>query len=239
MFVFRSARGGYGQPAEKKARRGAMRAHGPRAVRGRRTGCTTPAPAVRRGAGEAHREELGDAAEGDAERIERESWEGDTCARACCGMPDAPVAALMQMLNGTNLTAAANDFYNDVMGFTHAVNWSERWLVGLGCFHAFVWLVALATRRNHDVQAVMLVLILGLVYAAEWINSLGSEHWQAFAGQNYFDKRGVFISVMYSAPLLCCAMFLLLNALRLTSSLLIQVKRREIRASQRKKAKAQ
>ena len=55
--------------------------------------------------------------------------------------------------------------------------------------------------------------------------------------QNYFDKHGVFISVMYSAPLLCVAMFTLLNALRAASSLLVSVKRREIRAAQRKKSK--
>ena len=73
--------------------------------------------------------------------------------------------------------------------------------------------------------------------SAEWVNSFAAKRWDTFARQNYFDKRGVFISVMYSAPLLCAAMFLLLNALRSASKLLIQVKRQELRA--KAKAKTQ
>ena len=61
---------------------------------------------------------------------------------------------------------------------------------------------------------VLLVCILGMVYVAEYLNTFAAARWREFAGQNYFDKRGVFISVMYSAPLLCASMFLLLNALR-------------------------
>lgn len=79
---------------------------------------------------------------------------------------------------------------------------------------------------------------VGMVYSAEWINSFAKAHWQAFSRQDYFDRNGVFISVMYSAPLLLAAMFLLCNALRGASHLLIQVKRRQIRAERRAKAKA-
>ena len=64
-------------------------------------------------------------------------------------------------------------------------------------------------------------------------------HWAAFARQNYFDRRGVFISVMFSAPLLVLALFVLLNALRAASSLLVQVKKKELQAKRRKEKKAQ
>ena len=150
---------------------------------------------------------------------------------------EAPASALLSLLEKANFTGAANDFYSDAMGFMHAIDWSERWLLALGAFHAVVWLVVLATRRNQDAQMVLLLTILALVYTAEYVNSYGSRHWESFAGQNYFDKRGVFISVMYSLPMLCAAMFVLLNALRAASSLLIQVKRKELRAAQRRKAK--
>ena len=155
-------------------------------------------------------------------------------------MGDATTEKLFSLLEQANFTGAAHDLYNDVMGFGHAIDWSERWLIGLGAFHATVWLVMIASRRNNDVQMGLLVMILGLVYSAEWINSLAGMYWQTFARQNYFDRRGVFISVMFSAPMLCAAMLVLLNALRSAGSLLIQVKRREIRAAQRKKkAKAE
>jgi len=64
-----------------------------------------------------------------------------------------------------------------------------------------------------------------LVYSAEWLNRLGSTHWRSFATQNYFDERGVFISVLFSAPLLVIAFGLLINALRTTARLLIDVKK--------------
>jgi TRAP-type uncharacterized transport system fused permease subunit len=98
-----------------------------------------------------------------------------------------------------------------------------------------VWAVAIATRRSEEFQMVLLLFVLGAVYCAEWINGLARSHWEEFAGQNYFDKRGVFVSIMFSAPLLGVAMFVLLNALRSASRLLIQVKRRELRAKARQK----
>merc|ERR1711924_487547 len=97
-------------------------------------------------------------------------------------------------------------------------DWNERWLLVLGAFHLFAWLVAIVTRRNHDAQMVLLVSILGLVYCAEYLNSWAHTHWRSFAKQDYFDKNGVFISIMYSAPMLCLALFVLLNALRAAGS---------------------
>lgn len=160
-------------------------------------------------------------------------------------MPDAMpahITALDQLLNGSNMTSlseAANDFYNDVMGFAHAIDWNERWLMYLGAFHVMVWILAIGLRKSHDALMVFLVAILGSVYCAEWINTYAGQHWQSFAGQNYFDKRGVFVSVMYSGNLLMVALFVLLYALRTASSLLIKVKRKEIRANAKAKAKAQ
>ena len=81
---------------------------------------------------------------------------------------------------------------------------------------------------------------VGTVYVAEWINRQAGAHWQEFAGQNYFDKRGVFISLVFCAPLLAAAFVILINALHATSKLLVEVKKRELRskaATQRKAAK--
>ena len=77
------------------------------------------------------------------------------------------------------------------------------------------------------------------MYCAEWINRLAGENWASFAGQNYFDKNGVFISVMFSAPLLLLSFFILLNALRSASKLLIVVKRKQIASERRQKKKEQ
>jgi hypothetical protein len=38
------------------------------------------------------------------------------------------------------------------------------------------------------------------VYFGERVNALAGKHWQAFAGQDYFDSHGIFYSIMVSAP---------------------------------------
>ena len=166
-----------------------------------------------------------------------------------------------------NSTDASRSLYSDAMGFYHAVNWTERWLHALAGAHVLLWALIVATRRATDVQMVLLFVIracraarrhrardarmctslthrcpraVGMVYSAERLNSLGSQHWREFASQDYFDKHGVFISLVFSAPLLGAAFFILVNALLSASRLLVEVKKREIRAkggSARRRAK--
>ena len=78
---------------------------------------------------------------------------------------------------------------------------------------------------------------VGTVYAAEFLNRQAAAHWQEFAGQNYFDKHGVFVSLVFCAPLLAAAFVILINALRATSRLLIEVKKRELKSKAAKKKK--
>ncbi len=47
------------------------------------------------------------------------------------------------------------------------------------------------------------------MFLSERLNALGAQHWERFAGQNYFDRQGVFMSAVVSGPLLV-AMFIVL-----------------------------
>lgn len=38
------------------------------------------------------------------------------------------------------------------------------------------------------------------MYFGERVNALAGQHWQAFAGQDYFDSHGIFYSVLVSLP---------------------------------------
>lgn len=49
------------------------------------------------------------------------------------------------------------------------------------------------------------------VYLAENMNALLAYNWQSFAGQNYFDAHGVFVSVLWSGPLLVVAVIILVR----------------------------
>lgn len=148
-------------------------------------------------------------------------------------------AAMRQQLSQFRANASSEgSLTDDVMGFYHAVDWSEPWLKGLLAFHVTVWVLAIATRKLNDVQIVMLLSILAIVYFAETINRVAGENWESFAGQQYFDKRGVFVSVVLSTPLLFASFFILINALRGAATLLIQVKKMEFKEDAKKKSKA-
>jgi hypothetical protein len=151
----------------------------------------------------------------------------------------ADPAMIERLLAASANFSAANltqSFMTDMLGFYHAVDWSEPWLRGLAVFHILVWTIAIAFRRWDNVQMLLLVSILGVVYSAETLNRLGGEHWQQFAGQNYFDKHGVFMSVLWSAPLLGDAFLLIYFALRSSAALLVQVKRAELRHNRKASA---
>ncbi|KAG8470989.1 hypothetical protein KFE25_009410 [Diacronema lutheri] len=132
---------------------------------------------------------------------------------------------------------AKSSMYADVMGFVHAIDFTERWIALLLAFHAILWAFIILTRERTQAQAFLfLALVLG-TRAAEWLNGLGAAHWEAFAGQNYFDKHGVFMSVMWSAPLLGDAFLIILFALRSSVALLVQVKRAELRHTRKARAR--
>ena len=79
-----------------------------------------------------------------------------------------------------------------------------------------------------------MIMIAIIVKSAEFLNELGSTHWREFATQNYFDKRGIFVAIMLSGPLLVDSFIMLFRFLSEASHLLVEVKREEIK---RKKAK--
>lgn len=53
------------------------------------------------------------------------------------------------------------------------------------------------------------------VYLAENMNALLAYNWRSFAGQNYFDTHGVFVSILWSGPLLVIAVIILVRFFRL------------------------
>ena len=58
------------------------------------------------------------------------------------------------------------------------------------------------TRRNWNVQLCLFVTLCASVWALQPLNDFLSAHHKDFATQNYFDKRGIFVTVMFAAPVL-------------------------------------
>ena len=66
---------------------------------------------------------------------------------------------------------------------------------------------------------------------------LASEHWKKFAGQDYFDQKGFFASVMWSGPLLIILIVVIVNMLFQMFHLMVKVKRAEFKRKGKLKAR--
>ncbi|OMO57301.1 Transmembrane protein 18 [Corchorus olitorius] len=67
------------------------------------------------------------------------------------------------------------------------------------------------------------------VYLAETVNKFLGDNWKRFATQNYFDPSGLFLSVLWSGPLLAIAIIILINTLFSMCYLIVRWKRAELR----------
>lgn len=52
-----------------------------------------------------------------------------------------------------------------------------------------------------------------LVYFSENINELAAIHWKSFSRQQYFDSNGLFISTVFSIPILLNCMLMIVSRL--------------------------
>ncbi|KAK9058780.1 hypothetical protein SSX86_023623 [Deinandra increscens subsp. villosa] len=118
---------------------------------------------------------------------------------------------------------------DNFVGFFHAIDWKEPWLVGVMVFHLTVLITIVTSRKNINFQMYLFLLSLAGVYLAERLNTVLSDNWKSFAGQNYFDRHGVFLSVLWSGPLLVFATIILVNTLFSLCHLIVKWKRAELR----------
>ncbi|XP_024390960.1 uncharacterized protein [Physcomitrium patens] len=120
-------------------------------------------------------------------------------------------------------------FWDPILRFVHAVDWTEPWLVGLMVFHLILVAVVVATRKRSNVQAVLFMAMLLSVFFAERLNTLLRRHWKSFAGQPYFDSHGVFMSTVWSGPMLLISTLILVNSMVTLTRMLIKWKRAELK----------
>ncbi|CAH2035330.1 unnamed protein product, partial [Thlaspi arvense] len=138
------------------------------------------------------------------------------------------MADLVQKLSG-ELRTGLQPAYDNFLGFFHAIDWKEPWIMGLVAFHALLLLVTLLSRRHLNFHMFLFLLALGGVYFAENLNRLLKKNWRSFSTQDYFDQPGVFVSTLWSGPLLVIAMIILINTLFSLCYLIVKWKRAELR----------
>ncbi|XP_051516170.1 transmembrane protein 18-like [Myxocyprinus asiaticus] len=86
--------------------------------------------------------------------------------------------------------------------FLQSVDWSEPWLMGLLAFHVLCFAFTILSCKYYRLQICHFLLMVAMVYSAEYLNELAAMNWRSFSKFQYFDSKGMFISLVYSVPLL-------------------------------------
>ncbi|KAI5555450.1 hypothetical protein BDE02_19G081200 [Populus trichocarpa] len=138
------------------------------------------------------------------------------------------MADLVQKLS-SELRSGLRPAIDNFIGFFHAIDWTEPWLMGLIGFHLVLLVLTVVSRKHINFQMCLFLVALAGVYLAERLNRVMGDYWRSFASQNYFDPHGLFLSVLWSGPLLIIATIILINSLFSLCYMIVRWKRAELR----------
>ncbi|KAM8954108.1 transmembrane protein 18 [Pelodytes ibericus] len=115
------------------------------------------------------------------------------------------------------------------------IDWTEPWLIGLLVFHILCLAVTCVSFKFYKLQIAHFLLMVGLVSSAEYINELAAANWRSFSKQQYFDSTGMFISLLFSAPLLCNAIIIVVHWVYKTLTVMTELKTLQHKRKEAKK----
>ncbi|KAL7295976.1 hypothetical protein TKK_0010534 [Trichogramma kaykai] len=118
--------------------------------------------------------------------------------------------------------------------FLQSIEWRDPWLMLLVVFHIGITMTALLTRNYANFQILLFLVLLLLVYFSESLNEIAASNWMVFSRQQYFDSKGLFISIVFSVPLLMICMIMVASWLYQSGQLMTSLKRAQLRQQQAK-----
>ncbi|KAH8401957.1 hypothetical protein KR009_008925 [Drosophila setifemur] len=121
---------------------------------------------------------------------------------------------------------------NEVTGywtFLLSIDWKDPWLIGLILMHVLTTTSALLSRNNTNFQVFLFLVLLLAVYFTESINEYAAQNWSSFSRQQYFDSNGLFISTVFSIPILLNCMLLIGTWLYSSTQLMVSLKTAQLK----------
>ncbi|XP_055836485.1 transmembrane protein 18 [Episyrphus balteatus] len=126
---------------------------------------------------------------------------------------------------------------NEITGywsFLMSIDWKDPWLIGLVSLHILTTATALMSRNNTNFQIFLFLMLLSIVYFSESINEYAALNWRSFSKQQYFDSNGLFISTVFSIPILLNCMLLIGAWLYNSTQMMTKLKTRQLKERARR-----
>ncbi|KAI9207457.1 transmembrane protein 18-domain-containing protein [Polychytrium aggregatum] len=132
--------------------------------------------------------------------------------------------------DSNSIHAAIREFLKDSQSFYKAVDWTEPFLLAFGLLHIAIFIAALLARKSLNGTIVVFFAIGLLIILGEPLNRLASKHHAAFANTNYFDANGVFMTTVFSLPLLINMLVVLIVMLGHLFSVMAKAKAAQLKS---------
>lgn len=117
----------------------------------------------------------------------------------------------------------------NLFAFLKEIDWTEPWLICLLIFHILITTLNVVTRHHGNFQGAFFFSLLLIVFCSSNINEMAASNWSYFSRHQYFDSSGMFISVVFSAPLLLNCLIMVGHWLWTSATLMIKMKQMQFR----------
>ncbi|XP_049866988.1 transmembrane protein 18 [Pectinophora gossypiella] len=118
---------------------------------------------------------------------------------------------------------------SDFISYIRSIEWRDPWLIALLSFHVLVTFTCFSTRNYGNFQVILFITLLLLVYFSESINEVAAKNWALFSRQQYFDSKGLFISVVFSIPILLNCMIMVGSWLYQSTQMMAKLKTAQLK----------